>query len=322
MEVKETLIKEVFPIMSKHHRIGNMVVPVGEYDEDDPEDKKLASQVPAPYPGFMFLGSLIKPTLLAMAKKHNVLLTGVTGSGKTMLFVMLAQKLNLPLTRLNLNSEEGRPEIIGYLGIPDPSDPEDDGYKMPALVRAIQRPGVVLLDEWDAGRAEVTLCLQRLLEDHQPGLFLVERDEFIPKHPHCFIGATANTRGLGDETGLYAGTQPQNFAQLNRFHVILEMQPPPPKTVKHILEAHEFDGGRTLSKEVLGAMTDFYEAVLAAYNAGNLEAPLSLRSIIHFAEYYQDVGPAAIHLVILQKLPSEVSRNVVLELGKRFKLAS
>lgn len=296
-------------------------MPTGEFDTKNvPEDIKLKSQIPEFYAGYKFPGKVVKPVLLAFAHGHNVMLFGPTGSGKTMIFKMIASKLELPFTRVNFDGDMGRPEIIGYLGIPDPSIEGDDGYKMPALVRAIQRPGVVLLDEWDTARSEASVSLQPLLEDHQPGLMLVERDEFIPKHPHCLIGATANTRGLGDETGLYSGTQPQSFAQLNRFHLVMELPSPPEENIDKILKAQRYDG-KPLSDQVRIALVKFYGAVLAAYTAKQISAPISIRSILHLALYFQDLGPHALELVLLQKMPTQKDKEVVAGLAQRLKLA-
>lgn len=176
------------------------------------------------------------------------------------------------------------------------------------------------MDEWDAGRAELTIALQRMLEDNDPGVFLSEKDEFVRRHKDCIVIATANTRGLGDETGLYAGTGSQNFAQLNRFHLVMEVEPLPVKNMEAILKKAEFNG-RELKPELVEALSEFYGLTLSSFKASELSAPVSVRTMLHFAEYFQTLGFAALELAVTSKMPSKREQNVVIELADRVQLA-
>ncbi len=322
MHVTNTPAHKVFPTLPKKSRIGQLNIPFGVFDENDPEDERLKTTVPEFEIGYKFPARIVKSLLLILHQRHNVLLVGPTGVGKTMVGKMLAAQCDLPYTRINLDGDIGRPELIGYLGLPDPTIPGDDGYKFPALVRAVQRPGIVCLDEWDAARSEASISLQPLLEDHRPGLLLIERNEYIRKHPDCTIMATANTRGMGDETGLYAGTQNQNFAQLNRFHLVIEFPPLSAENVDAVLKAQLYGNPpEPLKEEARAALVQFYDAVLSAYKANSLSAPLSIRAILHLALYFQYLGTSALELVILGKLPTAKDREVIKGLAQRSKLA-
>jgi cobaltochelatase CobS len=320
MQIVEKSVGDIFSILKSRGPLSSLTLPVGEYDETLEEDQRLKSLIPNVDPQYRFPGKLLNPLIVAMHNRHNVLFFGATGTGKTMLPTMFCAQLNLPLTRINFDGEVGRPELIGYYGLPNPNDPNDDGYKVPALIHGIQRPGVVLLDEWDAARPEASLCLQRLLEDYYPGVFLVERDEFVPKHKDCIIVATANTRGLGDEQGLYAGTQNQNFAQLNRFHMVIEVEPLPAASIETILKNQVFDG-KPVKAEIVDVMVKFYDAVRSAFIAHTITAPLSIRTMVHFTEYYLMLGEHALRLVVLDKLPTAGDKLVVEGLAQRMKLA-
>lgn len=323
MKIENVKAGEVFTGLKKDDRIHDVLIPVGVFDDSNSEDQKLKSLVPHKDKTYRFVARLLKPALVSMHYRHNILTVGPTGVGKTMLFKMIAATCNLPITRINGDGEMGRVEIVGYLGLPNPSDPNDDGYKMPALVRAIQRPGLVLVDEWDALRPEASLSLQPLLEDHSPGLMLVEREEFIPKHPDCIVCATANTRGLGDADGLYAGTQNQNFAQLNRFHNVMVVEPLPRDQVRAILRAFRYgeNGDKSFDDDDIERFSDFYQAVINAKEDNSITTIVSVRSMIHLGVYYSEFGKAALEMAVANKMPSEKDRLVVLELGHRFDLA-
>jgi cobaltochelatase CobS len=298
----------------------SLELPYGKYDENDPEDKQLMTLIPKVDPYYRFPGIHVIPLLLVAQERDNALLVGSTGVGKTMLAMQLAAKLKLPATRLNLHGELGSAEVFGYYGLTDPSNPKDDGWKWTAFVKGICRPGIVIIDEWDAGRAELTIGFQRLLEDHDPGVLLMERDEFVRRDKDCILFATANTRGMGDETGLYAGTGSQNFAQLNRFHVVMEMQPLSPKNLRAVLKQVEFHGYK-LQDDLVDALIGFYQSTLSAFEQRSLSTPLSVRMMIHFAKYFLVLANSALEMSVLSKLPTETDRQTVKELAIRHNLA-
>jgi cobaltochelatase CobS len=321
MELKTVLAEEIFPQLAASKSAANAAkfeLPQGSFDSSE-EDQKLKAMVPAEDPYYRFQGAHLIPLLLLFQQRGNSLLVGPTGTGKTMLGLQLAHKLGLPTTRLSFHGEKGSPELFGYFGLPKPTEPDDDGWKWTALVKAIQRPGVIVLDEWDAGRPEIMIGLQPLLEDHAPGIFLDERDELIPRHKDCIVIGTANTRGMGDETGLYAGTGAQNFAQLNRFHLVLEMNPLSVKHMNAILKDTKFYGAK-LKEDLLTALTKFYELVINSFEANTISAPLSVRMMLHLAQYYQVLGPMAVELAVVNKLPTEVDRQTVREHAVRVEL--
>lgn len=308
MQVETKKVKEVFKKLTG--LVGELEIPTGVYDASDPGDAFLQSLVPHEDPNYLFPGPTVIALLVAMQERDNVLLHGATGVGKSMVVMQLAHKLGLPLTRVNFQGDMGSPEVFGYFGLPDPNIPGDNGWKWTSITLGIQRPGIILLDEWDAIRAEVGIGLQRLLEDHDPGLFLSERDEFIPRHPDCVVMATANTKGLGDPTGLYAGTGLQNYAQLNRFHVIMEVEPLEPDKLEVILRKANF-GGAPLTDKLIEALVKFYSLTLNAHAQEKLSAPVSIRAMLHFARYFRLIGNGALELVLLSKLASDEERAAV-----------
>jgi cobaltochelatase CobS len=318
MKLEKVEAGEIFKALKGN--AAKLLIPVGVYDDQDPVDQRLKTLVPQVDPYYRFPSEHVISLLLVFQERDNALLVGPTGVGKTMLPTQLAAKLHLPVTRVNFHGDLGAPEIFGYYGLPDPNIPNDDGWKRTALVNGLQHPGVLVLDEWDTIRAEIGIGLQRLLEDHTPGILLPEKDEFIPRHPDCIVVATANTRGLGDETGLYTGTGSQNFAQLNRFHMVMEMTPLSPKNMKTILAKVEFNG-KGLKDEFVDALTNFYDTTLKAFHQDELTAPLSVRMVLHFAKYFQILGYAALELTILSKLPTDKDKKAVEEIAARHALS-
>jgi len=318
MKIENVPAGDIFPKLKGN--AAKLKLPKGVFDPKDEDDVRLETLVPKEDPFYLFPGIHVVPLLVVAQNRDNILIVGPTGVGKTILGTQLGHKLHLPVTRLNFHGELGAPELLGYYGLTDPNIKDDDGWKYTALIKALGRPGIIMLDEWDAGRAELTIALQRMLEDNDPGVFLSEKDEFIRRHEDCIVIATANTRGLGDETGLYAGTGSQNYAQLNRFHLVMEVEPLPVKNMEAILKKAEFNG-RELKPELVEALSEFYGLTLSSFKASELSAPVSVRTMLHFAEYFQTLGFAALELAVTSKMPSKREQNVVIELADRVQLA-
>ena len=314
--MKVTTIKaaDIFPKMKGPS--ANLDLPYGEYDENDPADQALMALIPKEDPFYRFPGVDTTTALLVMSERDNILVHGSTGTGKSSLPSQLCFKLNLPLTRVNCYAEMGAPELFGYMGLQNPNIPHDDGWKWTSVTLGIQRPGILLLDEWDALRPDAAIGLQRLLEDNGPGLMLPDIDRFIPKNEDCIVFATANTRGLGDATGLYAGTGSQNFAQLNRFHVVMEMAPLDKDKMELVLNGVTVRGN-PLKPDLVTSLVSFYQMTLDSYQAGQLSCPLSPRMMMHLARYYTLAGPPAISLVVLSKLPTEEDKAAARGLADR-----
>jgi len=315
MEVVRKETGEIFPSL-KGKNIGKIILPYGVFDENDEDDQHLLTLVPKEDPAYRYPGSQLKIVLLAMQEAANLYITGPTGTGKTILAQMVAAKCNLPLTRVNCHGDMTSAELFGFWNV--------EGFQYSALTNGIKRPGVVLLDEVDTLVPETSVGMFRALEDNEPGIFIPELDEFIPRHPECIVIATGNTRGMGDASGLYAGTTTQNFAFVNRFHFILNIEPLNEKAIREIVGDYVVGGKKIRDTkkgtEIMDVMSKFYKLVLNAFEAEQLDMFLSVRTMCHYAKYFIFLGPEALEVVVLGKFPTEENRVIVKELAERLEL--
>jgi len=84
---------------------------------------------------------------------------------------------------------------------------------------SIKRPTALVFDEYDAGRPDVMFIIQRILETN--GKFtLLDDNKIIDPHPAFRLFATANTIGLGDDMGIYHGTNQINQGQIDRWNIV------------------------------------------------------------------------------------------------------
>jgi cobaltochelatase CobS subunit len=187
-------------------------VPTFEWDGPHPN-------VPSIDADYVFRPAALISLLLAFAAgDQRPWVYGHTGSGKSTLVEQIAARLNWPVMRVNFDSEITRMDLMGRETImSDPATGKTitkfvDGI----LAQAVAGPNILLLDELDFVRPDISYVLQRALEGR--GLLVTEDGgRYIPAHPMSRIVATANTAGQGDEHGMYQGARPQSLAFLDRF---------------------------------------------------------------------------------------------------------
>lgn len=145
----------------------------------------------------------------------NVMLTGDPGTGKTELTKRLAQAHNLPFHRVNVGAIRtprdwfGHWEFIGGQTV----------FIQSEFVNAIQRPGVIALDEFNRVTPDIHNSIYTIL-DHNREVYIEETKQYIAVHPQCIFVATEN-RGRS-----HTGTFMEDTAVEDRFETIkLELPP-------------------------------------------------------------------------------------------------
>ncbi|GAB6181488.1 hypothetical protein JCM14036_28070 [Desulfotomaculum defluvii] len=145
----------------------------------------------------------------------NVMLTGDPGTGKTELTKRLAQAHNLPFHRVNVGAIRtprdwfGHWEFIGGQTV----------FIQSEFVNAIQRPGVIALDEFNRVTPDIHNSIYTIL-DHNREVYIEETKQYVAVHPMCIFVATEN-RGRS-----HTGTFMEDTAVEDRFETIkLELPP-------------------------------------------------------------------------------------------------
>lgn len=206
-----------------------------------------------------------------------IMLTGPTGSGKTELIELVCKRLGKTLSVYNCGAwNDPESQILGKHVL---NDKKESVFKVSAFIEAIQKPGVILLDELN--RAPMTAlnyilpCLdgtRRLVND---ATFNPE-DAIVPVHPECVFLATAN---IGTE---FTGTNDLDPALESR---LARVQIDYPELNDEV---------RILVKRCGICQPDARNIVLAAqdtrkaYRKGELSKAMTVRQTINAAEAVAD----------------------------------
>lgn len=262
---------------------------------------------------YRFVPEVTRAILMGFAHNRRVYIHGPHGSGKSSHIEQVAARLNWPCVRVNLDGHVTRADLIGRDMVVLRDDKQVTEFVPGILVWALERPVALVFDEYDAGRPDVMFVIQRLLEANGK-LTLLDQNRVITPHPAFRLFATANTAGSGDVSGLYAGTQVLNQAQLDRWPVVAELGYLPAEQETAILLARL----PALDEMTRTGMVNLAQLCRQAYVQGDLSTLMSLRTLISWGENHLLLGDlgASFELTFLNRC-DETERVLVTEAYQR-----
>lgn len=198
--------------------------------------------------------------------RHNVLLSGPTGSAKTSVTYAYASKVGLPVVNIPCN---GAAEPSLFIGKWNKLPNGQFDFILGELALAVQHGGIILLDEINFLKPNIGAYLHGLLDSRRT-LVIPEAQgssapTFIKAHPDCVIVGAYNPN--------YHGTRPLNEAFKNRFAVQLKFP--------YLTEVED----QLLSSASLLTLANNLRLEV---DAGNLTTPISTNMLIETEELALD----------------------------------
>jgi len=175
--------------------------------------------VPTKDENYIFDPQITRAILAGFTYNSRVLIQGMHGTGKSTHIEQIASRLNWPTMRINFDSQITRMDLVGKDVIKLKNGKQITEFKEGIIPFALQNNICLILDEYDAIKTDVSFVLQRLLEEE--GKFaLFEENKILTPSQYFRIFATTNTIGLGDDLGIYHGTNLINQAQMDRWNIV------------------------------------------------------------------------------------------------------
>ena len=240
--------------------------------------------------------------LAGFAFNRRVMLQGMHGTGKSTHLEQIAARLNWPCLRINLDGQITRMDLIGKEIITLENNQQVTQFQEGLIPWSLQRPVALILDEYDAGQADVMFVIQRMLE-REGRLTLLDQNRVIEPNPAFRIFATSNTVGLGNWNGLYQGTQLLNHGQMDRWDIVAALNYLEPAEEEKILLAKVPE----LSSKTASQMIALANLTRKGFEAGDISTLMSTRTLITWGEnwrIFKDLG-LGFTLAFLNKCESE-----------------
>ena len=283
-----------------------------DVDIQVPAFSEIDERVPEVDGDYVFDPDTTLAILAGFAHNRRVLIQGYHGTGKSTHIEQVAARLNWPVVRINLDAHISRIDLIGRDAIVLRDGLQKTEFKEGLLPWSLQHPVALVFDEYDAGRPDVMFVIQRVLEQ-QGKLTLLDQNRVIKPNPWFRLFATSNTVGLGDTSGLYAGTQTINQAQMDRWNMVVALN-----YLAEEVEAKIVQGKSDLPAETITKMVKVAELTRQAFMNGDISTVMSPRSVITWAQNTEIFGDPgfAFRLSFLNKC-DEAERMLIAEFYQR-----
>jgi len=253
-----------------------------------------------------------------LAFDRRVMIQGYHGTGKSTHIEQVAARLNWPMIRVNLDSHVSRIDLVGKDAIVLRDGKQVTEFREGMLPWCLQRPMLLVFDEYDAGRPDVMFVIQRVLEA-QGKLTLLDQNRVIRANPYFRLFSTTNTIGLGDTTGLYHGTQQINQGQMDRWSIVTTLNYLSHDVEAEIVLAKAPGYDTPEGRRKIAAMVRVADMTRNAFMNGDISTVMSPRTVITWAQnaeiFAGDVA-LAFRLTFLNKC-DELERPTVAEFYQR-----
>lgn len=224
-------------------------------------------------PNYIFNIDYLKTAVLGLESNIPTYLVGHAGTGKSTIWEQICTRTRRAMTRIQhtINTEESH--ILGQYVVKGGETVWEPG----PLQLAMKFGLVYLADEYDRAMPQVLSVYQPVLE----GKALVTKEappewRVIRPHKDFRFAATGNTNGAGDETGLYPSTALQDFANYERFGLMVQIDWPEEKQEISIIA-----GQAKIPAELSKKLVKFAKEVRREVDAHTISSPVSPRALIN-----------------------------------------
>jgi len=243
--------------------------------------------VPTIDPSFRFYTKVLVEALSAIADNEIIWLHGEAGCGKSEFWAQVAAHLNMPFTRINLDGHLTRSDIVGGMKlVSDGKGGQETRFVEGALPRAMARPGLLLIDEFDLGDPEIMPIFQPVLEG-KPLVLLEDGGRIVRPHPLFRIALTGNTIGLGSDNQMYLNVFEQSAATRDRISAFVEMQYMPPNVEQEVVLARMPDA----DEDFVSKLIQLANKVREGYRNQEIHQLFSTRAVQYCARRFARFAP-------------------------------
>ena len=236
-----------------------------------------ASLVPDRLPTYVPFGAHRDVAAVVKSRRfYPVYITGLSGNGKTTTVEQACAENNREFYRVNITPETSEDDLLGGFRLVNGETVWVDG---PVIV-AMKRGGILLLDEVDLGTVKI-MCLQPVLEGKP--VFLKKTNTWVKPTAGFNVFLTGNTKGRGDDTGKFVGTNAMNEAFLDRVPETVEQDYPTEavetKIVKGVLSYLGVEG----EDDFAVAIVKWAQTIRKTYAEGAVDDVVTTRRLVQAA---------------------------------------
>jgi MoxR-like ATPase len=236
-----------------------------------------ASLVPDRLPTYVPFGAHRDVSAVVKSRKfYPVYITGLSGNGKTTTVEQACAENTREFFRVNITPETSEDDLLGGFRLVNGETVWVDG---PVIV-AMKRGGILLLDEVDLGTVKI-MCLQPVLEGKP--VFLKKTNTWVKPEKGFNVFLTGNTKGRGDDTGKFVGTNAMNEAFLDRVPETVEQDYPSEAVETKIVKGVLNYLGVSDQDDFAVTIVKWAQSIRKSYTEGAVEDVITTRRLVQAA---------------------------------------
>lgn len=274
-------LKEVLPsllnVSRGQYAVPANVTPIRGVVVDDPAPTPavapaVQSAIPAVNPNYVpfgvskDLGNILKANIFA-----PVLITGDSGTGKTLAVLQAAAKAKRSVYPVSIDFSTSEDELIGKYTLIN----GNTVYQKGAVREAMENGGILLLDELDRGNPESLICLNMIMDGY--AYTDKKTGELIEPAEGFQIIATANTKMQGDDSDRFVAAKVMDEAFIERFPITIEQTYPSASIEKKIISKLTDDD------DFADKLVRWAHATRKTYDAGAIDNFITTRRLTFIA---------------------------------------
>lgn len=262
--------------------------------------------IPDADPNWIINEQLVLNVCRAILNGHNMFMFGKPGTGKTKAYREVAARLKMPYYRVTCNASMEYSDIFGQVHLEGGKTKWVDG----PVMKAVRNGGILAIDEPFKLQANASMGFMWLCEsdktDRSVMLFGHPDVEQIrvKAHPDLRLVMADNVRGTGDNMDIYAGTELQDSAFINRMQYKEHCDYLPPELEAQAI-AKRFEW---ISSTLALYMAKVAKLMRSAWDQGSVEVPFSFRELEIWSQaIYENGGNIhdALHIAYGNMLSTE-----------------
>lgn len=211
---------------------------------------------------------------------------GDTGCGKTSLVEYYAAVTGRPFHREEFDQRTDDQKLFGSLELRADDGASETYHNRSALVRAMEYPSIICLDELSRGDTSQTMMLNRFLDRGEVSITSHKGTSPLVKNdPEIMVWFTDNTCGNGDDLDVYNAGNVLDQAIINRISLFGFHPYPSEKTQQEIISRF---AGDAMSEEDAKSLAHFSAKIQQGFTDRTITSAFSTRNLIVICDMVKD----------------------------------
>ena len=235
---------------------------------------------------------------------------GPSGCGKTYAYQQACADLKREYYEVQITTETTEDDLLGGFRLVN----GETKFIYGPVTLAMMRGGFLTLDEIDQATSKV-MCLQQVLNGKP--VFLKKINQWVKPAEGFNVGATANTKGNGDDTGRFVGANPLNVAFRDRLSGMCFVADYPTPAVEKKILGKAMQAAGVDDSEFATLLVDWAGMIRKTNREGGLDETMTTRRLVQIAQNLSILGERTLAVELGINIYDEITREAMLSLFQK-----